>query len=293
MKLTTIDDLNRPAAEKNMLIERAMQLGKWYGEFKASDTETHKYEVEIHGERGRAPGIHASEISKCQRLLTYSIQGVQRRPVAAGSTDVNMKLRFAIGHAVHAMLQSDFQRMCERFNGALTFEPEVRIHPGLGGAAAQWGMSSSCDGIFTFWHEGQAYLRVGLEIKTASDKEYEKTLKPKDEHYDQTCLYQKALDLPLMWILNYNKSNSNWTNSEPPWLFQFNAQLWHTKLEPTFAEATRCAQANQLPPREEGRPCRWCPFAWTCQPPSLRAQSGRGPSSTLHNPGALRVQRTP
>lgn len=289
MQLVTIDDLNRPQAEKGLLIERAMQLGRWYGDFKATDTGAYKYEVDIGGERARAPGIHASEISKCKRMLVYSIMGEERRPVGAEQTNVNMRMRFAVGHAVHAMVQNDFTRMCERFNGALTFQAEVRINPTLGGYAAQWNMHSSCDGMFVFLHNGQPYLRVGLEIKTASAGEFDKLVKPHEEYLDQMCLYQRALDLPLMWVFYYNKSNSNWTNSEPPWLFQFDKNLWSTKLEPRFAEATALAQAQQLPPREESRGCAWCPFAWTCQPPSFKTQNSRGPSASLRNPGALRV----
>jgi len=290
MQLTTIRDLDQPQASKSQLIERAMQLGKWYGEFKATDTGAAKYEVNIGGDRKRAPGVHASEM-KCKRTMVYSIQGTERKPVSAELGNTNMRMRFASGHAHHAMIQNDFHRMCRRFNGTLTFQDEVRIHPGLGGAAAQWDMHSSCDGEFTFWHNQQPYLRVGLEIKTKSGPEFSKMVKPDKEHAKQTCLYQKALDLPLMWILYYNKSNSNWTNSEPPYLYQFNAHLWTTELEPRIADAHVHAQGRVLPAREEGMHCRWCPFAWDCKPPSLLAPHGRGPTRTAHRPGALRVPR--
>lgn len=287
MKLVTIADLNQDRAAKGMLIERAMQLGRWYGEFKSTDTGAYSYTVEVHGERTRSPGVHASEM-KCKRLMTYSILETERRPVDADKSDTNMRMRFASGHAHHAMLQNDFHRMCKRFNGAVTFRDEVRISPSLGGVAAQWKLHSSCDGEFTFWYDEQPYLRVGVEIKTASEKEFDKLVKPHEEYLDQTCLYQAALDLPLMWVFYYNKSNSNWTTSEPPYLFQFDQHLWSTKVEPRIADAHAHAQNNTLPAREEGRHCRWCPFAWTCQPPSLVAKQ-RGPQAPARRPGALRV----
>ena len=290
MQLVTIADLDRPHAEKSALIERAMQLSRMYEEFKATDTQTHKYDVEIHGERSRAPGIHASEMSKCQRMVVYSIRDVERRSVSADQGDTNMRMRFALGHAVHAMIQSDMHRMAARYGDALQFEDEVKIHPGLGGVAATYDMHSSCDGLFTFKHNGVPYLRVGLEIKTSSGPEFDKLVKPAEEYSEQTCLYQKALDVPLMWIFYYNKSNSNWTKSEPPWLYQFDKHLWDTKLEPRFIEAHRNAASGHYPERSEGRHCRWCPFAWTCQPNALN-QRQYGPSTTARRPGALRVHR--
>jgi hypothetical protein len=289
MRLTTISDLGQDRATKGVLIERAMQLGRWYGDFKATDTEAHSYQVDIGGERKRAPGIHASEISNCQRVMVYSLRDVERKSVDAAVGDTNMRQRFGMGHAIHAMLQDDFKRMCERFNGALTFRDEVKIDPSLGSVAEYWGMHSSCDGEFTFWYDSKPYIRIGVEIKSMSAPEFDKLLRPKPEHLEQTCLYQAALDLPLMWLIYYNKSNSNWTNSEPPYLFQFDEHLWSTHLQPRFHEAHTNAKTNALPPREEGQYCRWCPFAWTCQPPSLVSRQQRGPQTVARRPGALRV----
>lgn len=271
-----------------------MELSTFYDAWKTQDTGGYSYTVDIPGSETREPGVHASELG-CLLRVVYSLLGVERRP--ATDTDAkrtNMKMRFNIGHAVHAMLQHELKLMCEWLVGDVQFQDEVRVNPEIGGPAAQYLMRSSCDGIFTFYPPREdytvnvpAYLRVGLEIKTASEKEFDKLVKPKDEHREQTCLYMKALNLPLMWTLYYNKSNSNYTKSSPPFLFQFDHALWTSKLEPRIQSAHQFAQAKQLPPREEGFYCRWCPFAWTCNPPS--ANRKYGPTSAVHNPGALKV----
>jgi len=249
--------------------------------------------VDIPGSGGRAAGVHASELSRCLRLLVYSVQGQDRRPPVDAS-DINMKMRFNVGHSVHAMLQREFELMCAWVNETqrlgnmnVYFQPEVRISPELGGPAADWNIHSSCDGVFTFSEaaldqNGVRYvgpdinvrLRVGLEIKTASPGEFEKLNRPKDEHVEQTCIYMATLSLPLMWVLYYNKGNSNYTNSTPPWLLQFNQALWDKQLEPRMAKAHYLAESNKIPPREEGKHCRWCPFVWVCAPTCL---AKRGP----------------
>lgn len=288
--LKTIADLKQPAESKQAFIEQARQVSRYFEQYKAQDAGGYSYIVDVGGSEERKPGVHASEISKCFRLLVYSLMNTERL-VNDTNPDVNMQMRFNVGHAVHGMLQNDMKRMCAWLNVAagytvLTYEAEVEIHPGLGGNAEQWQLYSSCDGIFTWWFKDQPYLRHGHEIKTQSAPQYEKNTKPQDDHYEQTTLYMAALDLPLMWTQYYNKSTSYFTSSDPPYLFQFDEHLWQ-KLEIRFAKAHHLAEIGQLPDREEGRYCRWCPFSWTCKPPSL-TQRKLGPSTTARSPGALR-----
>lgn len=292
MKLVTISDLEQSYEVKKPLIETAMKLGDYYDQFKAQDTGSRSYSIHIGGDGGRGGGIHASEISRCMRLLTYSVANTERKPVRGEDTDPNMRMRFDIGHAVHAMLQNDFKRMCEWMNNGaryVTFEDEIRIRPEYQAVAQEWGIESSCDGLFTFWNGDEPYLRVGLEIKTKSGPEFEKTTKPDAEHLEQTCLYQAALDVPLMWTLYYNKSNSNYMKPSPPYLFQFDKHMWENKLEPRFHKVHHLVEEKQLPPRQEGNHCRWCPFAWTCQPVTLKSRRSGLPATTMQSPGALRA----
>lgn len=283
MQLLTNADLSRPEAETAPLIGYAQKLGELWLEFLKQDVVPYNYEVYDGGEKQREAGIHASEMSKCMLKLVYAIMGIERRP-DADKTDANMKLRFRTGTAIHAMIQTDFKRMAEwytknnsQFGLALSFESELKVKKELQEVAAAWGLSSSCDGAFTFWRwdgtQWVAFLRVGLEIKTSSAKSFEDRKKPESDHMEQTTLYQACLDLPLMWVLYYNKSNSNFTTPYAPWLFKFDKKRWEMDLEMRFAKAHHHAETRQLPERTEGKHCQWCPFSYACQPKVLNRPS--------------------
>lgn len=295
MRLVTIEDLRRPAEQLEALIKQAQGLADLFDEFIRQDSETYSYTVTDHGEATRAVGIHASEMSKCQRRLVYGIMGTPRK-TDPKAIDPNMKLRFRTGTAIHHMLQSDFRRMAawytKRYQSqgyALSFTEELSVRPDLQQLAAEWNIHSSCDGCFTFWvwntysNTWEPYLRVGVEIKTSSAPTYESRRKPDHDHTEQTCLYQACLDLPLIWVLYYNKSNSNFTTPRAPWLFKFDEHLWKNELEKRFADSHQKASARVLPDRVIGKHCDWCPFAHECKPPSKRGSSGAPvvPSSML------------
>ena len=284
MKLLTIADLNQPQEVLEPLMKKAFEVSELYSKYLEEAHSSYSYKVHIGGDSERASGIHASEMSRCMRLLVYSIRGEQRihNPNAAW-----MRKRFKIGHAVHAMIQNDFKRMAANSNGTMHFEEEVEIHPDLGGPSAVWNLRSHCDGRFTFFENDEPILRIGLEIKTKSGPEFAKLQKPESDHIEQTTLYMAALDVPLMWVLYYNKSNSNITPSTPPWLYRFNHQLWEA-LEIRFAKAQHMAQSNQDPDRVEGIHCSWCPFFQKCQPENLKKAKSAKPTA----PRATNTMRT-
>lgn len=282
--LRTLEDLRTsPAEAQSACVQSAMTLSDLWDKYKAQQSGSSQLLVEFTGEHTRAPGIHASEISGCQRKLTYGAMGVERR-VRAEDKDVLAQRVFNMGTIVHAYVQDEFHKMCEWLNQGgrqLTFEDEAPVHPGLGGVCQAYNIHSSCDGVFTFWYPvGQGvyepYLRVGLEIKTASDKQFEGITKPKEEHTEQTCIYMKALDVPLMWTLYFNKSNQRTTRSTPPFLFKFNNAQWEL-LERRIITVLEYVRNQQLPARQEGYHCGWCPFAHTCQPSYLRPKASSSP----------------
>jgi CRISPR/Cas system-associated exonuclease Cas4 (RecB family) len=297
MTLLNLDNLKSIEPDtKAHYVRCAMQLSRIYQQWKRQHDGKMLVNVEFFGERDRKQGVHASELSGCQRQLVYSIIGT-KRIVLAGDKDVGMQRRFDVGTMLHALTQKEFHLMCEWYNAQntgtlITFEEEVSVHPGLGGVAEMYSMHSSCDGRFTFWapgydHTGSyvwvPFLSVGLEIKTASDKEYEKTKEPKKEHKEQTCMYMAALSMPLMWVMYINKSNQYYTPSEPPFLFQFDRILWERTLEPRIVDAISMAVSKKLPMRQEGMQCGWCAFAHECKPQKLKT----GVSSHAPPPGAI------
>lgn len=284
--LMTLNDLQTtPQGVQNQCVQAAMSLSDLWESYVKQSPGDWDLHTEFRGERGRGGGIHASELSRCRRLIVYSAMNTERK-VQAQDKNPKQQRVFDIGTIVHAYVQSQFHEMCDWVNGdrkQLTFEDEAAIHPGLGGVAQQYNMHSSCDGIFTFWQPlgqnvYQPWMRVGLEIKTINDDGFGKLSKPKDDHMEQTCLYQKALDVPLMWVLYFNKNNQMVTRSEPPFLFKFNAALWG-QIEKRIQEVYAMAQQAQLPARQEGFHCSFCPFAHVCKPNYLNAGRGYSPPS--------------
>lgn len=269
--LLTIADLESSGRDLGQAFTAAQGLSQMYLDYVNNSQEDHrKYTVEIFGSKKREPGVHASELSKCHRALVYGIGGMERKANTA-NTDTNMLMRFLLGHAVHAMVQDNWHQIAKKSNGLVRFEDEVKVSPKTSPVAAQWNIRSSCDGIITLCDQNKnPYLRVGLEIKTSADGPFKNLRSPEHDHVEQATLYQKTLDLPLMWLFYYNKNNSNYTTSYDPFLFPFDKKLWEEELEMRIARCTFLAEQQRLPARKEGRHCKWCTFSWTCNPSCLQ-----------------------
>lgn len=275
MPLVTISDLfTQPNDIVAKYMSWASDLGMMYENFIKQDDEDVAFITSWHGAKARSGGIHASEISGgCRRPVWYSITGVQRQD---NNLDPFWKKRFRIGHAYHAMVQEDWRRICEKSNGLMSFEKEVRIDPSLQLIAAEYDIHSSCDGVIIFRDQpwGEAVLRIGLEIKTMSPRQFEDLKKPKLEHDRQTCVYMKCLNVPVLWTMYINKGNQNVHSSKPPYLFTFDHNLWNS-IEGETKEVIHLATINEIPKRTESIVCQFCGYSWTCQPNSLERKAKR------------------
>jgi hypothetical protein len=285
MPLASIADLNSPDAPE--MIEIAKRLSYMYDDF-LDNFPSDKHQ--------REAGIHASEICTCVRKVFYNLTKVETKD----KTSKHWRKRFEIGHAIHEMTQRHFHRMAlvenaKRYaenlayvNGwSLDFKDEVRVHPSLQPLAHYYKFYSSCDGIFTFrlTPDHPPFLRVGLEIKSESPKQYEDLKTPKGYHIDQAHIYMAALDLPLIWFYYFNKGNQNTTPSEAPWLVTFNPAIWQ-KLEARSRVALEAEKTGVEPVREEGMHCEFCPWSWKCEPAYLnRATAPRSYGNTLRRSG--------
>lgn len=234
-----------------------MQLGRIFEDF------LENYPDDSHT---RAAGIHASELCTCKRQVVYSLFNTEKK----GAVPLPFRKRFNVGHAIHSMLQKDFDLMSRHSRGKLHFQEEVSVNDTE--IAKRLCITSSCDGVFTFYDDtASPILRVGLEIKSASPDDFDKLKKPKEKHVEQAHVYMACLDLPLMWFLYWNKGNQNMTPSVTPFLIRFNERLWGS-LEQRAKECLEMADKEELPEREEGQHCRWCKYAWTCNPTTVTPQ---------------------
>lgn len=291
--LVTINDLlSGPPETVEKLVKKASSLSSACEEYLEENQPP---------DHPRPAGIHASEISGCERKIVYNIIGVEKRNLV----DPKWKRRFSIGHHIHEKFQREFQYIAHRMglNPAqdwhISFEPEVPINPRLQPIAREWGIYSHCDGVFVIrerW-DGPAILRVVLEIKSESPNQYEllmKKAKPKPDHIEQAHVYMACLDIPLTWFLYYNKGNQNYTGTDASFLIRFDPALWGTLVE-RFRRAHDGAAAavgrdgelveEKLPERTESVKCEFCAFSWTCKPAHLNAarkptwKAVRGPNA--------------
>lgn len=259
MPLVRIADLNGPDVTAGLL--QASKISRMYDDYVGNDPgDGHE----------RHPGIHASEVSGCKRRIVYNLLAYEKR----GNNNKTWRQRFAVGHAIHAMVQKDFYGMAANSGGRLVFraERDISIAPHLQPMAEKWHIHSHTDGVFSFYEDTAAnaspFLRVGVEIKTSSPTEYEKLKAPLDYHIDQVHVYMACLDIPVFWLFYWNKGNQNNTNSDGPFLVKFDTNRW-AALEKKFQECHDLAYEGELPEREESSVCQFCQFNYTCQPPSL------------------------
>lgn len=249
-------------------------LGVWFDDLKRYENTDVSFNVFIPSERTREPGVHASEVSGCMRRFVYALSGFERK-LLPSQVDVNMKRRFSIGHVIHAMTQAELTRMVMMFgNGYVEFIDEVKIDPSTNEFTRTYMVYSHSDGLFTFFDANfNPVIRLILEIKTESDKEFEKLTAPRQSHIEQAHIYMRSLDAPVTWFLYYNKSSSLWTPPAAPWLITYDRKL-EAQLENRIQAGYKMAYEHSLPQAEEGFSCGWCPFAYDCKPTYL-ATMGR------------------
>ena len=291
MRLATIDDLLQGGPDVEELVQKARTLCSTCENYLAENQPP---------DHERPSGIHASEISGCERKIVYNLIGMEKRDLI----DPKWKRRFSIGHHIHDKFQSEFQYIAKAMglnplqDWHITFEKEAPIRPSLQAMANEWTIYSHCDGIFTIRERpgGPVVLRVILEIKSESPAQYEllmKKAKPKPDHIEQAHVYMACLDIPLTGFLYYNKGNQNYTGTDSSFLIRFDPVLWKT-LEDRFRRVHDAAAAaltlegevieENLPPRTESVKCEFCQFSWTCNPTYLNGkpratwQAVRGPN---------------
>lgn len=266
MKILTIEDAAQDTS--NTLQQEVTRFHDEYTDWMAHEGDD--------DQDFRPPGVHASEVSGCQRRFVYSLRGEP----AVRKAPAKMKNIFQIGHLVHSLLQKSFHRFgrTERAKRKVTFRDEVSIDPHTNTVARTYNIYSSCDGVFTFWQNDEGvwtpYMRIGLEIKTMGPDEFKGLTAPKQEHIEQAHIYMACLDLPATWLLYVNKSNGQTLPPSGNFLVHYRAKTWD-KLTSRIESAYDHVGCNTLPEREEDFPCTWCPYAKSCEPAYLKRYAER------------------
>jgi CRISPR/Cas system-associated exonuclease Cas4 (RecB family) len=179
------------------------------------------------------------------------------------------------GTWIHDMVQTHLHGMADDSQQRITFEDEVKLHPNNQPLAAKWNIHSSCDGIFTF-HERNPntwrfdpVLRVGLEIKSSKSDQFTRMREPKPEHVEQVHVYMAVLDIPLFWVMYFDKDTQNVTPATPPWLVRFDQKLWNN-IEKRFADWHKNLADGTLPEPMPGMHCGFCGYKTVCNPPNSK-----------------------
>lgn len=277
MDVLTTEDLAKATEEERSKARAiASELSTRYEEY-----------LEKKVEPPRRGGVHASEISKCQRRLVYSLRPGPRPQRKISKT---WRRRFQMGHAIHDMLQKSFHQWARDSGYLIQFLDEVPIEPHLQELAGRLNINSNTDGIFSIRDPGthREIGRVLLEIKSKSAEEYRKLKEPEPDHVEQVTLYMACLRVPFAWLLYLDKGTMAYTPSNHPnFLLEFDPKLW-AELEDRIQVATAMAEDGVTPDRTEGIHCEFCPWSSECGPKYLQGRTEARPTQ-LH-PG-LRKKR--
>lgn len=218
----------------------------------------------------RLPGVHASELVKCLRMVGYTLRSEKKN-----LPPVDMLRRFGIGELGHILFQEKLKLYCANSKGAASFEDEVDVSTTP--LAKELNIHSRCDGVLTFYGEdGAPMVRLGIEIKTESSTSW-KTLKcAKSEHVDQGMLYMACLDLPAMAFIYINKDSGDCTPFSSEFVKPYQPHRWEA-LRARAEKALASHADNILLPREKGYHCMFCSYSQACGP-------GAAPFPTIVRP---------
>jgi len=182
--------------------------------------------------------VYASEISACDRRITFGLLGCEPDAPRADSPSA------LIGDAIHAHLEA---LLVEAFPGRV--ETEVRV---VGGA-----ISGRIDALLV---EDDNTLTV-IDIKTVSAKEWASRSKM-NEYVDQISVYAALTDAQTGVVLLVNRDTGEMEElrfavdrARAEALLYKSLRLQSLALEGYIAEATAWGTEE----------CRWCPFRKRCE----------------------------
>lgn len=176
-------------------------------------------------------------ISDCERRMVYKLLKTPRK----AEIPSNLRKIFAMGHAVHEVVQRAAHEVSDAFNSERTARfPETLI-------------SGSCDGDLG---------DEGLEIKSMSEAGFKSLKSPKTEHKKQGSIYAHALGLKRMLFVYYEKKTGSvaffYENPSAPMLAEIRSRAKTAEV--------KAKKKNGLPPRTISWGCGTCAYKYTCKP---------------------------
>ena len=183
--------------------------------------------------------VYASEISACDRRITFGLLGCEPDAPRADSPSA------LIGDAIHAHLEA---LLVEAFPGRV--ETEVRVVSGA--------ISGRIDALLV---EDDNTLTV-IDIKTVSAREWASRSKI-EEYVDQISVYAALVEAQTGVVLLVNRDTGEMEelrfavdHARAEALLYKALRLQSLALEGYIAEATAWGTEE----------CRWCPFRKRCEP---------------------------
>jgi hypothetical protein len=194
--------------------------------------------------------FHPSAIGQCALKLWFREMGAPMNAGMGGDDALRQHLTFEFGTYVHIL----FQNLCSRA-GVLKAR-EVGVEDD------KLKIIGHMDGILQL--NGKTPM---LEIKTINERGFYHLNGPKEEHIDQTCLYNGLRKLPGTIFVYFNKN----TGETKEFYKDFDKSLFTGKLLPRVAAFHKAKQTRKAP-RREGEssskyPCTYCEYSKFCWTP--------------------------
>lgn len=220
--------------------------------------------------------IRLSGAGDCSRKLAYVLMDAPKEPDA-----LRTKMTFAIGHALHAMVQSwlqDIGWLKPEFTEFTLIDEKRRLRGTVDGITERLG----ADG----YPNPEGGRRI-IEIKTITnqpwtspagkvyDGAFNRLDKPKDRHIDQATAYamlwnDQHPEDPIDKLTFIYIAKDGGDNEMPIKVFtqKPTAKRW-ARLEEKFARIWALMDAGELPPPDYNllnpfAPCSYCPYKGLC-----------------------------
>jgi hypothetical protein len=200
---------------------------------------------------------HASSISSCMRKIYFDVTG--NRNKIESNIDAQSFLTMDIGNAIHDLIQG------YGYQGAFCdpkyYEAEVPIEPNLEIArqknqhilklAEKYKVRSHVDAWL--WSVevntqelGNVSTRLGHEYKTIGDKGFNELTGPKQQHIEQTTIYNILFDIPIMVYIYINLDTKEIKDFPVP----VNIAAWR-EISQKIDTIEEYKRKGEIPPFEE------------------------------------------